>query len=204
MHEESRSKPTEKAGAEAPTTKHQDRSLHFGVNKTFPSPESLSSRPNFEQNPKRQKDGVREKERDYIRTYIHIIHTYNNNNNNNKRRQTTTSFYPEIWQAFRKAVRYNESYGIHANHVLEAFMLSYVERYARDRAQPKITQFFINKPGQVNIIQSSRKQCWRCQESFDDLIRVRYFSGLVKGSCAVCLEKDKERGLVKKVFGRSF
>jgi len=52
MHEESRSKPTEKAGAKAPTDKHQDRSLHFGVNKTFPSPESPSQETSNQKNHK--------------------------------------------------------------------------------------------------------------------------------------------------------
>ena len=47
----------------------------------------------------------------------------------------------------------------------------------------------------------SFQKCWRCHDSCDVLLKVRYSSGIVKPSCPSCLESDKERGLVKKVFG---
>jgi len=88
---------------------------------------------------------------DYIHTYIQYIHTYNNNNNNKRKRvHTTTTFIPEIWYEFKEIVRQVEDRGVHANHVLEGFMLRYITEHAATPNQPQLTQFFINAD-QVNI-----------------------------------------------------
>lgn len=88
-----------------------------------------------------------------IHTYIHTYDTYvrSSSSSSSSRRHVTTSIHPKIWHDFRKAVRFNEAYDVHANHVLEAFMRWYTDLYTLDRRQVKLTQVFIEKPEQVNI-----------------------------------------------------
>jgi len=86
----------------------------------------------------------------YVRTYVSYVCKYKQTNKQT-RIPATTSFYPEIWSEFRKAVEHHEERGVHANHVLEGFMLWYAEAYGYKPQQVSITNFFINKPEQVNI-----------------------------------------------------
>jgi hypothetical protein len=87
----------------------------------------------------------------YVRTYVSYVCSSSSSSSSSKRSPATTSFYPEIWQEFRKAVDHHEERGVHANHVLEGFMIWYIESYGYKPQQVRITNYFINKPEQVNI-----------------------------------------------------
>ena len=45
-----------------------------------------------------------------------------------------------------------------------------------------------------------QKECWRCHKMFPTLTRVQYVSGLVKDTCGGCIDKDRARGLIKKIM----
>lgn len=138
---------------------------------------------------------------DYIHRYIHMIHTYanTNTNTNTKRIHTTTSFYPDIWQEFRSTVRYNEPYDVHPNHVLEAFMLWYINAHKTDLQQPKLT-VFINKPEQVNIAEKQvvvqeKKRTDYSKLSLEQLQTLYDFSTTNYGERQLIAYELKKRGV---------
>jgi len=136
-----------KVGPAGPEEHTQDSSTRFGVNKTFadesPSHEKVLSDISNNNN-----------------IDIKSIHTYNTYNTysqlkdvqaSERRHPFTTTYSPTIYREFRKAVHLTQPYHITPNRVLEDFMIDYIVRASKDQKQPKITQFFINKPQQVNI-----------------------------------------------------
>jgi len=126
------------------TNRNQDRCTHFDVNNTF-AEENLSHE-------RVGSDIHRNNNND-----VHTIHTYNTYNqlkdvqSKERRRHFTTSYSPTIYKRFREAVHRTQPYDVKPNRVIEDFMIDYVVKSAEDRKQPKLTQFFINKPEQVNI-----------------------------------------------------
>lgn len=98
-----------------------------------------------------------------IHTYIHTyqrdhegkIPTYNEFVgwvHSQRKKHVTTTFPPLLWDTFRECVNKREHVDVKANHLLERYMKKYIrESFIHFNNQVQLTQFFINKPQQVNI-----------------------------------------------------
>lgn len=99
-----------------------------------------------------------ESPRTYVRThYAHntYIHTYiqelTEARKNEKKQPFNTTFTPTIVKRFREMVHKTMPLGVKPNHVIEDFMEAFIIDKLGNMNQLSLTQFFINRPEQVNI-----------------------------------------------------
>jgi len=199
-------------------------------NKTFLN-ESLSHEKFSEQNPTRRKheklsaktlfDGgqpfndescVRERRRS--KKKIHTYNTYNTYNqsikefledtHNQLKTHMTITVAPIVKRKFRLALLQNDPFS-NMSEELERFMVAYVVDAMENQRQPKITQFFINKPQTVNIAEKvtvnkseplpdfSKMSDQELQESYDRAVaQQRHGRGMT-----LAFELKKRRGLYR-------
>jgi len=101
-----------------------------------------------------------------IHTYNTYIHPYKQDSKNKaptfqdfivlvkkqRKKHVTTTFPPLLWDTFRECVNKRENITVKPNHLIEEFMTKYIrESFIQFNNQIQLTQFFINKPKQVNI-----------------------------------------------------
>lgn len=74
-------------------------------------------------------------------------------------------------------------------------IMAAVDKFLKDHNWPpgnSQTLLFADKP---------LKECWRCHKKFPHLVKVRYISGKEASSCPACVERDRDKRLIKKVLG---